>query len=159
MSYHRKLQNIRDSWPQLVPQSLKNKLLDCFRQETTLEALSTFTLGAGYNPRVYYDFNGSPYFTLESAIATQLNICDHNKALIPPWKLYNAFQPGALIMAIVQRGMTDLFSTGHQTPGTPTPASKSAGLSSSQETLGSFDKLTRGATEKEKQRNCFQREG
>ncbi|KAJ7788864.1 hypothetical protein B0H14DRAFT_3575568 [Mycena olivaceomarginata] len=31
------------------------------------------------------------------------------------------------------------FYSGHQTPGTPTPASKSAGPSSSQETLGSFD--------------------
>ncbi|KAJ7859495.1 hypothetical protein B0H14DRAFT_2577153 [Mycena olivaceomarginata] len=145
-------------------------------------------LGAGYDPRVYYDFNGPPYFMLESAMATQLNICDHNKALIPPWKLYNAFRPGALIMAIVQvstfgftersrvrktfqleakqiwvydegdgpvairrppvpRNPTDFspaMSTpytphGHQTPGTPTPASKSAGPSSSQETLGSFD--------------------
>jgi hypothetical protein len=63
---------------------------------------SEIRLGAGYDPRVYYDFNGPPYFMLESAMATQLNICDHNKALIPPWKLYNAFRPGALIMAIVQ---------------------------------------------------------
>jgi hypothetical protein len=31
------------------------------------------------------------------------------------------------------------FYSGHQTPGTPMPASKSAGPSSSQETLGSFD--------------------
>ncbi|KAJ7330322.1 hypothetical protein DFH08DRAFT_966888 [Mycena albidolilacea] len=134
-------------------------------------------IGAGYDPRVYYDFNGPLYFMLKSAMATQLNICDHNKALIPPWKLYNAFRPGALIMAIVQvstfgftersrvrktfqleakqiwvydegdgpvairrppvprnptdfspamstpytpqQGMTDLFSTGHQTPGSP----------------------------------------
>jgi hypothetical protein len=35
MSYHGKLQNIRDSWPQLVPQSLENKLLNCFCQETS----------------------------------------------------------------------------------------------------------------------------
>ncbi|KAJ7830077.1 hypothetical protein B0H14DRAFT_3465116 [Mycena olivaceomarginata] len=39
---------------------------------------SEIRLGAGYDPRVYYDFNGPPYFMLESAMATQLNICDHN---------------------------------------------------------------------------------
>ncbi|KAJ7808964.1 hypothetical protein B0H14DRAFT_2608449 [Mycena olivaceomarginata] len=72
------------------------------RTDFELPLDSEIRLGAGYDPRVYYDFNGPPYFMLESAMATQLNICDHNKALIPHWKLYNAFRPGALIMAIVQ---------------------------------------------------------
>ncbi|KAJ7763683.1 hypothetical protein B0H14DRAFT_2633718 [Mycena olivaceomarginata] len=177
----------RDSSPE--PAVIKERETNEFKYKSgdwtdfELPLDSEIRLCAGYDPRVYYDFNGPPYFMLESAMATQLNICDHNKAPIPPWKLYNAFRPGALIMAIVQtfqleakqiwvydegdgavvirrppvphnptsfspamstpytpqRGMTDLFSTDHQTPGTPTPASKSAGPSSLQETLGSFD--------------------
>ncbi|KAJ7256256.1 hypothetical protein C8J57DRAFT_1721470 [Mycena rebaudengoi] len=59
-------------------------------------------LGAYYDPRVYYNFNGPLYFQLEFALAPQLNISGHNKVLIPPWKLYNALHPGALIMAVVQ---------------------------------------------------------
>jgi hypothetical protein len=51
----------------------------------------------------YYDhFNDLLYFRLEFALAPQLNISDHSKVLIPPWKLYNALCPGALIMAVVQ---------------------------------------------------------
>ncbi|KAJ7245990.1 hypothetical protein C8J57DRAFT_1476245 [Mycena rebaudengoi] len=59
-------------------------------------------LGAYDDPRVYYDFNGPLYFQLEFSLAPQLNISDHNKVLIPPWKLYNALRPGALIMSVVQ---------------------------------------------------------
>jgi hypothetical protein len=37
---------IRQAWPQLVPQSLKNKILVLFRETTSSEALSTFTCAA-----------------------------------------------------------------------------------------------------------------
>ncbi|KAJ7789431.1 hypothetical protein B0H14DRAFT_3503041 [Mycena olivaceomarginata] len=81
-----------DETPALSPRSSRsvkptnssiNPVTDRFRASLDSE----IRLGAGYDPRVYYDFNGPPYFMLESAMATQLNICDHNKALIPPWKL------------------------------------------------------------------------
>jgi hypothetical protein len=40
------LESVRRSWPQLVPQSLKNKILRLFRNETSSDALSTFTCAA-----------------------------------------------------------------------------------------------------------------
>ncbi|KAJ7821753.1 hypothetical protein B0H14DRAFT_2598999 [Mycena olivaceomarginata] len=76
------------------------------------------------------------YLTVQMSM---MNGRPQSKALIPPWKLYNAFRPGALIMAIVQISMFGFTESSHQTPGTPTPASKIAGPSLSQETLGSFD--------------------
>jgi hypothetical protein len=40
--YH-ELESIRQQWPQLIPQSLKNKCVHKFRDQTSSEALSTFT--------------------------------------------------------------------------------------------------------------------
>ncbi|KAJ7476543.1 hypothetical protein FB451DRAFT_1173405 [Mycena latifolia] len=41
--FNEQLQKIRESWPQLVPQSLKDKIITEFREMTSSEALTTFT--------------------------------------------------------------------------------------------------------------------
>ncbi|KAF7378322.1 ATP-dependent DNA helicase [Mycena sanguinolenta] len=44
--FNEQLKQIRESWPQLVPQSLKDKLIKLFRERTSSEALTTFTCAA-----------------------------------------------------------------------------------------------------------------
>jgi hypothetical protein len=46
MEERERLESVCQSWPQLVPQSLKNKILRLFHNETSSEALSTFTCAA-----------------------------------------------------------------------------------------------------------------
>ncbi|KAJ7240749.1 hypothetical protein C8J57DRAFT_1527416 [Mycena rebaudengoi] len=80
--------------PTDVPAALPNIFDDQIAFDCDLENIECFIdrksgknevrLGAYYDPRVYYDFNGSPYFWLEFVIALQLDISDHNKVLIPP---------------------------------------------------------------------------
>src|ERR1700761_1475049 len=41
--HNENLQNIRQSSPQIIPQSLKDKIIHLFRQQTSSEALATFT--------------------------------------------------------------------------------------------------------------------
>ncbi|KAK7055900.1 hypothetical protein R3P38DRAFT_2849495 [Favolaschia claudopus] len=44
--YNEKIQHVVDSWPQLVPRSLKDRVFNIFRDQTSSEALSTFTCAA-----------------------------------------------------------------------------------------------------------------
>ncbi|KAJ7234431.1 hypothetical protein C8J57DRAFT_1531590 [Mycena rebaudengoi] len=41
--YKEEVQKVRESWPQLVPQSLKDKIIALFRERTSSEALTNFT--------------------------------------------------------------------------------------------------------------------
>jgi hypothetical protein len=41
--YDREMRNIIASWPQIVPQSLKDKVINIFRQQTSSESLATST--------------------------------------------------------------------------------------------------------------------
>jgi len=64
----RKREELHDSWPQIISNSLKNKIADIFKKETSSSALSTFTCAACSSET----YNASKYELLLSEVDLEL---------------------------------------------------------------------------------------
>jgi hypothetical protein len=57
-------------------------------------------LGAYYDPHLLPDYGG-PCFDHQEARLKQLDVCQKDRKLVPPWKLYDTLKPGTVILADV----------------------------------------------------------
>ena len=64
----RKREELHDSWPQIISNSLKSKIADMFKKEMSSSALSTFTCAACSSET----YNASKYELLLSEIDLEL---------------------------------------------------------------------------------------